>query len=71
MEASSLEEEIDLRPYIEALIKGWKWIVGAGLIVAIAAFGMSSLLPSTYEATSLVAITETRQNIQFDPRIQT
>lgn len=66
-----MEEEIDLRPYLEAAIKGWKWILGAGLLAAIVAFAISSLLPPTYEATSLVAITETRQRIQFDPRIQT
>ena len=71
VEALSVEEEIDLRPYIEALIKGWKWIFGAGIIVAIVAFVISSLLTPTYEATALVAITETRQLIQFDPRIQT
>ncbi|MCA9935957.1 MAG: hypothetical protein H6662_05095 [Ardenticatenaceae bacterium] len=66
-----MEEEIDLRPYIETLIKNWKGIIGTGLIATIVAFGISFLLPPTYEATSLVAITETRQNIQFDPRIQT
>ncbi len=66
-----MEEEIDLRPYFEALIKGWKWVVGAGILAAVFAFIVSSLLPQTYEATALVAITETRQRIQFDPRIQT
>ncbi len=66
-----MEEEIDLRPYIEALINQWYWLVGAGLVAAIVAFIISSLLPPTYEATALVAVTETRQRIVFDPRIQT
>ncbi len=66
-----MEEEIDLRPYIEALFRNWIWIVGAGIIAAVAAFVISSLLTPTYEATALVAITESRQRIQFDPRIQT
>lgn len=66
-----MEEEIDLRPYIEALVNHWYWLVGAGLIAAVAAFIISSLLPPTYEATALVAVTETRQRIVFDPRIQT
>ncbi len=66
-----MEEEIDLRPYFKAAITGWKWIISAGLLAAIVAFAISSLLPPTYQATALVVITETRQRIQFDPRIQT
>src|SRR5690554_5645089 len=65
-----LYEELDLRPYIMALVKNWMWIIGAGLLAGLIAFGVSSLLPPTYEATALVAITENRQIIQFDPRFE-
>jgi uncharacterized protein involved in exopolysaccharide biosynthesis len=65
------EQEIDLRPYIEALIDKWYWILGLGILAAVAAYGASQLITPTYEATALVAITEPRQRVQFDPRIQT
>lgn len=65
------EQEIDLRPYVEALVDKWYWIVGLGVLAAVVAYGASMLLTPTYEATALVAITEPRQRVQFDPRIQT
>lgn len=64
-------EEIDLRPYIQALIEKWLWIVGAGLIAGVLAFLIASLLPVQYEATALVATTDPRFNIRFDPRLET
>ena len=66
-----MEEEIDLRPYVEALLRNWKWIIGAGILAALIALGVSFLLPPTYEATALVAVMEPRQVVQFDPRIRT
>ena len=65
------EQEIDLRPYIEALLKKWYWVVGAGIVGAIIGIAISFLMVPTYEATALVAIIEPRQRVQFDPRIQT
>ncbi|NCF68576.1 MAG: lipopolysaccharide biosynthesis protein, partial [Chloroflexi bacterium] len=53
-----MEEEIDLRPYVEALLRNWKWIIGAGILAALIALGFSFLMPSTYEATALVAVSE-------------
>jgi uncharacterized protein involved in exopolysaccharide biosynthesis len=66
-----LEEEFDIRPYVEALLRNWKWIIGAGILAALIALGFSFLMPSTYEATALVAVSEPRQVVQFDPRIRT
>jgi uncharacterized protein involved in exopolysaccharide biosynthesis len=66
-----VEEEIDLRPYVEALLQHWIWIMAAGVGTAVLAFIISSLLPPTYEATALVAVTSERERIQFDPRFET
>ncbi len=52
-----MEEEIDLRPYIEALIQHWKFIVGLALLAAVVAFAIASFRPPVYEATALVAVT--------------
>jgi polysaccharide biosynthesis transport protein len=65
-----LEDEIDLRQYILVLVRYWKWIVGAAVVAAVAALVISFLLPPTYEATALVAITRPRYQLQFDSRFQ-
>ena len=64
-----MEEEIDLRPYIEALIKNWYWIVGVGVVTAVIAFIVTSLRPPTYSATALVTIIDSRDIIQLDEGI--
>lgn len=65
-----MEEEIDLRPYIEAIIKHWYWIVGAALLAAIVAFIVTSFIPPTYKATALVAVVAPRDVVQLDARIR-
>jgi succinoglycan biosynthesis transport protein ExoP len=66
-----MEDEIDLRAYIEVLLRHWKWILGLALVAAVAAFGVSLLLPRTYEASAVVLVTSPRYQIQFDPRFGT
>lgn len=65
-----MEEEIDLRSYIIVLIKYWYWIVGLAIVAAIIAWVISSFIPPTYEATALVTATQSRYQLQFDPRFQ-
>ena len=65
-----LEDEIDLRQYIRTLLRYWRWIVGLGIVAAVLAFAISSILPPQYEATALVTITGPRYRMQFDPRMQ-
>lgn len=66
-----MEEEIDLREYVLVLLRYWKWIVGGAAIAAVVALVVSFLLPPTYEATALVAVTKPRYVMQFDPRFET
>jgi len=66
-----MEEEIDLRAYVEVLIRYWKWIVGLALVAAVMALVVSFLLPPTYEAGAAVAIVRTRTDVTFDPRMVT
>lgn len=63
----SLEQEIDLRPYVEAVLSKWYWILGLGLLAGILADGASLLLLSPIcEATTLVSVTDPRQRVQVD-----
>jgi len=66
-----MEEEIDLRAYVAVLLRNWMWIVGLAAVAAVAALGVSFLISPTYEATALVAITEPRYVMRFDPRFET
>ncbi len=63
-----MDETIDLRPYVEALLRRWWVILGAvlgGILIAVFLhFGQSS-----YRATALVAVTDPIQRLQFDSRI--
>ncbi|MFN2193253.1 MAG: Wzz/FepE/Etk N-terminal domain-containing protein, partial [Candidatus Promineifilaceae bacterium] len=52
------DQEIDLRPYIEAVLNKWYWVVGAGVVFALIGVGIGLLRTQTFEATALVAITE-------------
>ncbi|CUS05033.2 protein of unknown function [Candidatus Promineifilum breve] len=65
-----MDETIDLRPYVEAVLRRWWVILGAvvvGVLVAVVLF-FSQL---NYKAVALVAVTDPTQRLQFDPRIVT
>jgi uncharacterized protein involved in exopolysaccharide biosynthesis len=66
-----MEDEIDLRAYIEVLLRYWMWIVGLALAAAVVAFAVSTLMPHTYEASAIVLVTQPRYQIQFDSRFDT
>lgn len=65
-----MEEEIDLRQYVAVLIKYGYWIVGLAVVAAVVAFGVSTFIPPTYQATALVTAVQPRYQLQFDPRFQ-
>jgi uncharacterized protein involved in exopolysaccharide biosynthesis len=63
-------QDIDLREYIAALLKHKFWIAGLTVAPALVALVVSLLLPPTYKATALVAITKPKYEMQFDPRFE-
>jgi uncharacterized protein involved in exopolysaccharide biosynthesis len=66
-----MEEPIDLRSYIEVLRRHWWWMLGLAVAAGVAAFVLTSLQPASYEASSVIVITEPRYRMQFDPRFAT
>lgn len=70
-----LDDEIDLRQYIDVLI-AWRWeilattVVGA-LLAAGAVLGMRMIETPVYAATSTVAIARTSSDINFDENFRT
>jgi len=69
--ASDYDDEIDLRAIFQTLWKARKVILIVTLAAAVAAFAMSSFSPKQYAASAIVAITNPRYLLQFDPRIET
>ena len=65
------EQEIDLRPYVSAILDRKLWILGFGLLGLILGLAVSSFIAPTYEATALVAVTLPRERLEFDSRIET
>ncbi len=51
-----MEDEIDLRAYLDVLVRWWKWIVGVTLVAALVAGAVSFATPPTYEATVAVFV---------------
>lgn len=66
-----MEEEIDLRPYVNALLRYWWAIILTGLIIGVGAVLLASLKESSYRATTIVAFLEPTQSVQFDTRFET
>ena len=63
--------EIDLRKLIQQLLKRWWLILGSAALLAVLAFVVTSIMPASYQATALVAVTQPRYQLNFDPKIQT
>jgi uncharacterized protein involved in exopolysaccharide biosynthesis len=66
-----LEDEIDLRQYIDVLRRRWKLIASVTAVAVIAAAVVSLLLPPVYEAKAGVVSVQSRSELTFEPRYQT
>jgi len=66
-----VEEEINLRPYIETLMRSWYWILLAGIIAGGSAYLISKITPDIYEAEAVVATIRERTNVSFNTSIET
>jgi len=66
-----MEEEIDLRQYIEVLLRYKYWIIACTLIAAITAFVVSTFIPPTYEAEASLAMLRVRSEVAFEPKFKT
>ena len=65
-----MEDSIDLRPYILALLRYWWAIVAFAVLGSMLAITYY-LTRDEYHATAWLAISEPSQSVQFDTRIET
>jgi len=66
-----MEEEIDLREYIDVVIRRWKWIVGLTMAAVVTAAVVSFLPSQVYEARAGVLILKSKSEITFEPKYRT
>ena len=66
-----MEDEINLGQYFAVLIKWHRVIILAGLLAGLVAFGVSSMLPPTYEAEAVVTLVKSSTQLNFDPKMRT
>jgi len=65
-----MEDESDLRRYIDVLIRHWLLILVVTLLAGAAALAVSLLSSARYEATATVLVTRPLYQFQFSPAIQ-
>ena len=74
-DAWAAEDEIDLRKYLDILIRWWREIalitLTAVVLAAIGILALRFLLPAQYEASADVAIVRTVSDVNFDERFRT
>ena len=66
-----MEDEIYLGQYVSVLIKWHRLIILAALLAGLVAFGVSSMLPPTYEAEAVVTLVKSSTQLNFDPKMRT
>jgi capsular polysaccharide biosynthesis protein len=66
-----MEEEIDLRQYIEVLFKYKFWIAGLAVLAALVAFAMGSRRAVVYQAEASLAILRDRAEVILEPNYRT
>lgn len=66
-----LDDTIDLRPYLLALVKAWPIVLGVAFVAALAAGVWTLTRPPVYEASVDVAIVEYRTTFSLEPSIET
>lgn len=71
----SEDEEIDLRKYINVLVRWWREIILITLVIMVVAGlavqALKAVLTPKYEANASVAIVRTFSDVSFDPRFKT
>ena len=65
-----MEDEIDLRIYLNMLIRHWRLIAAATLLAGVVALVVSFVSPAKYQATAVVLLTRPLYQFQFSPAIQ-
>ena len=65
-----MEDESDLRRYIDVLMRHWILILVVTLLAGVAALAVGLLSPFQYQATATVLVTRPLYQFQFSPAIQ-
>ena len=67
-QAQHSEDEIDLRAYVQVLVRYWWFIGGATVIAAVVAVVIGLSVTPIYEATATMVITPSKAQLSLEPR---
>lgn len=70
-ESAPVDTIFDVRKYVHILVKNVWWIVAFTVGFAILGVVVALLFPDSYRATAIAAVTQARNELRFDPRIET
>ena len=62
-----MNEESDLRIYVDVLMRHWRWIVAVTVVAAVAGLVVSLVSPVNYEATATVLVTNPLSEFRLSP----
>lgn len=66
-----MQEDLDIRPYLAAVLRRWPLVLGAGLLAALVVAGLALLQPQLSRGRSSVLIVPTVSQVTLDPRFTT
>ncbi len=69
-QAQHSEDEIDLRAYVQVLVRYWWFIVAATVIAAVVAIAIGLRVAPIYEARAAVIITQSRAELSLEPKFK-
>lgn len=67
----AMQEELDIRPYLVAVIRRWPLVLGAALLAALTAMGLTLAQPQLSQARSSVLIVPNSSQVTLDTRFVT
>lgn len=66
-----MQEDLDIRPYLAAVLRRWPLVLGAGLLAALVVAGLAMAQPQLSRGRSSVLIVPTVSQVTLDPRFTT
>lgn len=68
---AEMGDEIDLRQYVDVIVRRWKLVLVAAVSAALVAAVVSFLMPPVYEAVAGVVIIKATTELLFEPQFKT
>ncbi|MCC7360942.1 MAG: hypothetical protein IT317_15775 [Anaerolineales bacterium] len=68
---NALDDEVDLRQYVWAVLRNWRLVAGLAIVTGTVAAGLGLLRQPVYTATSLVSVAQLPYSLRLEGVVQT